>query len=203
MTKEPENGFPEVSEAETAPGTDSVAAEAPDETDLPGDGFGFQAHLDRERQARDQLQQQYVRLLADFENYKRRSRQELAAAGQQSQELLVLSLLPVLDNLERALGAGGDSCDSLRAGMHMISRQLLDTLKQSGLEAIAAAGLPFDPEYHEAVARVGDTGDQPAVTKELRRGYTFRGKVIRPSMVEVGAPEGQTAEALGVEGDEK
>lgn len=200
MVVEPDNDAPVTANRADEAGEEQgnpVPAEAAE-----GD-VSLQDQLDGERRAKEQLHQQYLRLLADFDNYRRRSRAELASAGQQAQEEMALMLLPVLDNFDRALAAGGESCDSLRTGMNMICRQLVDTLRQAGLEPIEATGMPFNPEFHEAVASSGDVGDQPVVLQELRRGYTFKGRVIRPSMVEVGASEGISAVMQGVEGEKE
>jgi len=131
---------------------------------------------------------QALRVLADFQNYRRRSeeqRQEIASRAVQN---FVAELLPVLDNFERALAASKEtqSSDSLVAGVEMILRQLRELLERHGVAPIEAIGHPFDPNLHDAVMRVeaSDVEDN-TVVEELQRGYMMDGRVIRPAMVKV------------------
>lgn len=127
-----------------------------------------------------------LRLQADFENFRRRTRQEKDDFYKYACEQLVVALLPVLDNFDLALAAEGDANEGFKAGVQMIYRQLLDVLAAEGVTPIQAVGGPFDPAKHEAVAQDG-SGQYPAntVVGEFRRGYCLRDKVIRPSMVKV------------------
>lgn len=127
-----------------------------------------------------------LRLQADFENFRRRTRQEKDDYYKYASEQLVIALLPVLDNFGLALAAEGDSIEGFKAGVEMIYKQLLDVLATEGVTPIQAVGEPFDPTRHEAVAQ-DDSGEHPAntVVEEFRRGYFLRDKVIRPSMVKV------------------
>ncbi|TEB07229.1 heat shock protein GrpE [Pelotomaculum schinkii] len=127
-----------------------------------------------------------LRLQADFENFRRRTRQEKDDYYKYASEQLVVALLPVLDNFGLALAAEGDSIEGFKAGVEMIYKQLLDVLATEGVTPIQAVGEPFDPTRHEAVAQ-DDSGEHPAntVVEEFRRGYSLREKVIRPSMVKV------------------
>ena len=101
-------------------------------------------------------------------------------------EQLVLKLLPVLDNFERALEAEGDSLKDYKSGVEMIYRQFQDVLSLEGVEAIPAVGEPFDPVKHEAVFREeSEEYPENTIIEELRRGYVLKDKVIRPSMVKV------------------
>ncbi|MCL6634635.1 MAG: nucleotide exchange factor GrpE [Peptococcaceae bacterium] len=127
-----------------------------------------------------------VRLQADFENFRRRTRQEMENFRRYASEQLVCALLPVLDNFERALAAGGDSIESFKSGVEMIHRQLKDVLTAEGLEEIRAVGEQFDPARHEAVLQA-ESAEHPdnTVIEELRRGYCLKDKVIRPAMVKV------------------
>ena len=144
---------------------------------------------DQLKQELEQTQQQYLRLMADFENYKRRTRNDLAVAGQIALQDFMGTLLPVLDNFERSLEVGGDSGDSYEAfktGVDMIYRQLADVLQQAGLKQDNPLGKPFDPTIHEAVSLVEGETEHPVVKQMFRRGYLFRGQLVRPSMVQVG-----------------
>lgn len=130
------------------------------------------------------LNQQFLRLRADVENIRRRTQVELLSAKQLAVEEMVLNLLPVLDNFERALLVPTDS-DGWRKGIEMVARQLQDTLAQTGLEAIAAVGETFDPTIHEAVMRESTDAPEGTVLAEMQKGYKLNDKVIRPSMVKV------------------
>jgi len=127
-----------------------------------------------------------IRLQADFENFRRRTRQEKEDLWKYAAEQLVVALLPVLDNFERALEAGGKSVEDFKAGIEMIYRQFQDVLRAEGLSPIPAVGERFDPARHEAVMRE-ESVDYPenVVLAELRRGYCLKDKVIRPVLVKV------------------
>jgi molecular chaperone GrpE len=153
------------------------------------------------------LLDQLVRRQADFENFRKRVEREQAAFREQAEADLVTSLLPVLDALERAVNAPAraenPSSDEYRKGVELIHKQLLDSLMRAGLKPIEAEGLRFDPFYHHAVERV-ETTDVPdhQVLAELQRGYIFKRRVVRPSLVRVavhpGASEdGSAREAVG------
>ena len=127
----------------------------------------------------------YLRLLADFQNYKRRVEKEKSDLYSYANEKLVTELLDVLDNFERALGQG-ESGDGFKEGMEMIFKQLLGVLEKSGLAEIAALGEDFDPNFHNAVmTEETDEYESGKVSGVLQKGYTLNGKVIRPSMVKV------------------
>lgn len=127
-----------------------------------------------------------LRLQADYENLRRRTRQEREDLLKFGSEQLIMNLLPVLDNFERALASAGDGGEKFISGVQMIHRQLNEVIQAEGLSAIPAKGEPFDPNLHEAVMQMEDTGEpENTIVEELRRGYYLKGKVIRPSMVKV------------------
>ena len=140
----------------------------------------------------DQQQDQHLRAIADFQNTRRRLEENKNEAIQFANREVILGLLPILDNFERALAAAekSQSYEALMGGVALTLRQLQDFLKKNGVEAIAAQGQEFDPNFHEAVARVDD-GDHPenSVVEELQRGYTMHNRVLRPSMVKVARSE--------------
>ncbi|HEY8487622.1 MAG TPA: nucleotide exchange factor GrpE [Thermaerobacter sp.] len=143
------------------------------------------------RQAQEYLDQ-LRRLQADFTNYRRRMMEEQRRWRQDAEAEMARALLPVLDNLERALAAGGDAGHPVVQGVAMVHRQFLDVLRQVGVEPMEAEGQPFDPHRHEAVARV-ETTDHPdgTVIEVFQRGYLYRGRTLRPAMVKVAvAPAG-------------
>jgi len=131
----------------------------------------------------------WQRAQADFINYKRRAEQEKGEIGQWANSMLVLALLPVLDDLERALAAIHDELAGVSwvDGIRLIERKLRATLEAQGLSEIKALGEPFDPNLHEAVMQ--SKGKNGIVVEELQKGYKFRNQVIRAAKVAVGGGE--------------
>jgi len=129
----------------------------------------------------------YKRLQADFENHRRRTRQEKEDLSVVVAQNVLLDLLPVVDNFERALSsAATQDAATVLQGVEMIHRQFLQVLDKCGLATVEAVGQIFDPQKHEAVMRVEDENQvDGTIVEELQKGYTVRGKVIRPSMVKV------------------
>ena len=146
--------------------------------------------LQQWEQERDSLVNQLLRLKADFDNYKRRSEAMVESIRASANQNLMAELLPVIDNFERALNAADDS--PYVSGVKMIFNQLLDCLCRQGLQPINAVGQPFDPNIHEAVSMQGQ-GSDLIVTAELQKGYLFKDKLLRASMVQV-APNKQNEE---------
>ena len=135
-----------------------------------------------------EMENRYLRLYADFENFRRRTRQEMEAAEKYRAQSLVSDLLPALDNFERALKieTENEQAKSILQGMEMVYRSLLDALKKEGVEAIEAVGKPFDPHLHQAVMQVEDSNYEPnTVVEEFQKGYKLKDRVIRPAMVKV------------------
>ena len=135
-----------------------------------------------------EMENRYLRLYADFENFRRRTRQEMEAAEKYRAQSLVTDLLPALDNFERALKieAENEQAKSILQGMEMVYRSVLDALKKEGVEAIEAVGKPFDPHLHQAVMQVEDSNYEPnTVVEEFQKGYKLKDRVIRPAMVKV------------------
>ena len=127
-----------------------------------------------------------VRLQADYDNLRRRSRLEREELLKYGSEQLIKAILPVLDNFERALASAGDGGEKFVSGVEMIHRQLKDVLNNEGVSPIPAVEEPFDPNLHDAVMQVEYSGkEENTIVEELRKGYFFKGKVIRPSMVKV------------------
>jgi molecular chaperone GrpE len=150
--------------------------------------------IDPELQAaRDEAQAtfaRYQRLAADFENYKRRTRQELADRTQYANEELLRKLLPILDNFKRALDHAPDGIDrSWFDGIKLVARQFEDTLQAQGLSTIPAVGEKFDPNQHEAIAsEETDEHEEGTVVEELQPGYRLHNRVLRPTLVKVAHP---------------
>jgi molecular chaperone GrpE len=135
----------------------------------------------------EQLREMYLRKLAEFDNYRKRTDREREELQRTAAEGTIRELLPIVDNFERALQhAGNGDPEAFRQGVEMIARQLWDTLEREGLESIDPEGEPFDPELHEAVHRVEDSEHQPGtVVQVLNKGYALSGRLIRPAMVGV------------------
>ncbi len=157
--------------------------------------------LEQEKAKAEEYSQRLLRLQADFDNFRRRTRQEKEDGRRQAQESLFVALLPVLDNFERALAEPGERLEDFVAGVEMIYRQLENALIQQGLEPLGCSeGKEFDPTVHEAFAQV-ETNEvaENTVVEECRPGYSFDGKVLRPAMVKVAkevAEEEKSAEVI-------
>ena len=135
----------------------------------------------------EEMSDRLKRLQADFDNFRRRTRQEKEELSTTVAEGILLQLLPVMDNFDRALAveANADAA-AIKSGIEMIYRQFSITVEQLGLTPIKAVGEQFDPQYHEAVMRIEDDKQiDGLIAEELQKGYMVRSKVIRPSMVKV------------------
>ena len=126
------------------------------------------------------------RLQADFENFRRRTNKEREEIGNVVTQELLKSLLPIVDNFDRAMATEQQDGEAFKKGVEMIYTQLGETLKNAGLEIIETEGQKFDPNVHQAVMRVENPDlDDDTIAQELQKGYIVKGKVIRPSMVQV------------------
>ena len=131
----------------------------------------------------EELNDRYKRLLAEFENYKKRSQKEKDGIYGMITGDVVATMLPIMDNLEKAAAAKTEDT-KYQEGVNLVARQFQDALKRLGLEEIETVGKRFDPEFHEAVSHVQDEtkGEQESV-QEYRKGYKIGNKVVRHSMV--------------------
>ncbi len=133
----------------------------------------------------EEINIRYLRLAADFQNYRKRVEKEKGDIYAYANEKLVVELLDVIDNFERALEHSGEN-ESFAEGMNMIFKQLKGVLEKSGVEEIIAIGEPFDPNFHHAVLTENSSEyESGKVTQVLQKGYLLNKKVIRPSMVKV------------------
>ena len=133
-----------------------------------------------------ELLDKYQRSLAEFDNFRKRTLKEKSQAYDNGVHNAVEKLLPTLDNFERALSVKEDKEDTFYQGIVMIARQLDTYLQELGVEAIPGSGTVFDHNLHFAVAHVEDPEyGASEIIEELQKGYTYKGKVIRPSMVKV------------------
>ncbi|RYY00282.1 nucleotide exchange factor GrpE [bacterium] len=136
---------------------------------------------------------QLKRMVADFENFRRRQTTEKEEFLKMACKDLIQDLLPVLDNFERAISSSKDAKDvaSVISGIELIQKQLFDSMRKNGLDSIQALDNVFDPNFHEAVQKVvDDSKPDETVINELQKGYTLNGKVLRPSMVVVSTVSG-------------
>ncbi|MGM0897123.1 MAG: nucleotide exchange factor GrpE [Bacillota bacterium] len=162
------------------PGTVESAAQAQTEETVD-ETAELQAQLEEE-------QNKYLRLLADYDNFKRRTKKDQELAKQFRSQSLLTDLLPVLDNFDRALAveAKSEESASLLKGLEMVKKSLIDAVTAEGLEEIKAVGEPFDPHFHQAVIQESSEDSEPGtVLQELQKGYTLNGRVLRPAMVKV------------------
>lgn len=133
------------------------------------------------------LKDKYLRSMAEFENFRRRSNQEKADWIKLSTQRLALSVCDVLDNFERALMQITDEqkADSLVKGFVLIEQQLRSLLEKEGIKKIEALGAEFDPAYHEALAHIPSETEENTVAAIIQNGYTMHDKVVRPARVAV------------------
>jgi molecular chaperone GrpE len=137
------------------------------------------------------LRDQLLRTAADFDNFRKRTRREVDDAHKRGKEELLRELLPVFDNLERAVVHAEQASDAkaVSDGVGMVLKQFQDTLGKVGIKRIAAVGGPFDPSLHEAIQQV-ETNDHPAgtIVAEVQPGYALGDRLVRASMVVVAKP---------------
>jgi molecular chaperone GrpE len=165
---------------------DTTQAEAPVIELSPEQLAELQARAAKADEHWDRL----LRVTADFENFKKRAARERIEAGQSASAVLFQKLLPILDNFEMAQAAAqtaqGDKLVALQTGIAMIQQQLKSLLVDAGLEEIDATGKQFDPTFHEAVSQQeSDDIPEGQVMQQIRKGYKFRERLLRPAAVTV------------------
>ncbi|MDD6119194.1 MAG: nucleotide exchange factor GrpE [Selenomonadaceae bacterium] len=172
----------ETDAAETqAEGSENAAQDA--QAEAPEDDA---AKAEKLQQALDEAKQQALRLQADFANFRKRSNKEREELSNVITQDILKDMLPILDNFERAMAAETKDVEAFQKGVEMIFTQFQETLKKDGLEYIETAGKKFDPNFHQAVMRVQNPDlEDDAIAQELQKGYMVKGRVIRPSMVQV------------------
>lgn len=172
----------EAGEAETAEDAEAKEEAAPEDKEE-------QKKEDAAKKAEEEAAQEserYMRLMAEFQNYKRRAAKEKTDTLQYANEKIVADILPVLDNFERALSTETEDIEGYAKGMQLIFEQLYKALENAGLEEIKALDEDFDPNVHNAVMTDNiEEKDDGKITKVLQKGYKLRDKVVRPSMVAV------------------
>lgn len=143
--------------------------------------------IEEQKAKAEEYYAQLQRLMAEFDNFRKRTQKEKEETAKYASERVVLSLLPVLDNFERAIASTRKNNDfeALSQGVEMIERMFLKVLEDEGLKVIESVGKEFDPYLHDALLR--EESDQPEnmILEELQKGYYLKEKVIRPSKVKV------------------
>ncbi len=140
---------------------------------------------DKIKQELEETTDRYKRIMAEFDNYKKRSAKERDSLYHSLVADIVTSLLPTLDNLEKAVNVETED-QNYKQGIEMVLKQFVEALKALGVEEIETVGNTFDPEYHEAVSSVQDESlGEKEIKEEFRKGYKIGNKVIRHSMVVV------------------
>lgn len=166
-------------EAQAEAGNDEAAVEAEAEQDPAAEAEALKVQLAEGAERMKRLQ-------ADFENFRRRTRQEKEELSNMVVQDFIKELLPMLDNFDRAMAAEATDAAKFQQGVEMIYNQLTEILKNKGMELIDTKDAKFDPNFHQAVMRVENPDlEDEAIAMELQKGYMVKGKVIRPSMVQV------------------
>ncbi|SDH47290.1 molecular chaperone GrpE [Alteribacillus persepolensis] len=149
-----------------------------------------QEEIEKLKQEVEEWKNRSLRAQADLDNVRRRTKEEKEKAAKYRAQDLIESLLPVLDNFERAISVKPETEEavSLHEGVNMVYTQLFEAVQKEGLEVIETEGQVFDPEKHQAVMQVEEEGfDSNQIVEELQKGYQLKDKVIRPAMVKVNA----------------
>lgn len=186
MTEPPPSQPPEAlvptETANTAPDAGAVAAEA-----APAAPTAVAEDAATLRRQRDEYYELLLRVTAEFDNYRKRIERERKELADQIAADLLRELLPIVDDLERALQADGvGGSEPYRRGVELIYHNLLELLRRWGATPIEAVGARFDPRLHQAVAYEEAPGHQDGdIVEEYRRGYTLGGRLVRPSLVKV------------------
>ncbi len=188
MSKRPEN----IDNQEKAAATEAQAAAETAKAEAANGGGSEAEKLMTQLAEKDkeiaELKDKYLRTLADFDNTRKRLRQQSEETVRLQRENLLRSILPVVDNLERAVAAakGGGNGKSIVEGVEMVLQTMIDFLKGEGVTALNAVGQPFDPQRHEAMDQVESEAHPPnTVVSEFHRGYLIGERMLRPARVTV------------------
>lgn len=196
--KEKQGEMSQVPNEEAAQAT--AGAASPPEEPAP-DLEELKAKVAAAEEKADSYLAQLTRLKADFINFRRRVERERAELTAYANERLLKEFLPILDNLERALATAeaAGAAEPLRRGLAQIQKLFLEVLAKEGVEPLdPGIGKPFDPERQEALLR--EEGEAEVVLAELERGYRYRDRVLRPTLVKVGpAPQAEEKDAAGTD----
>lgn len=180
---------------------ENQAAEEPEVTEISTDDVNSapvepseaivpeKSELEMLKEELAQVKDRYLRLAADFENYKKISQREQLNSIKFANENIITSLLPVVDNLEQAIKAckaAGDTKNDVLIGVEMVLKQFVDLLGKFGVEIFSAKGQKFDPARHEAMSEQEDATVLPGIIiEEYQKGYLYNGRLLRPARVVV------------------
>ncbi|HSC28746.1 MAG TPA: nucleotide exchange factor GrpE [Vicinamibacterales bacterium] len=156
--------------------------------DSEGGSAGATLDVEEVQRQLDECQDLLLRKAAEFDNYRKRVERERQMVTEAAAADLITDLLPLIDDLERAIGAeaGGEGAEGYRRGVELIHRQMLETLGKRGVRPIEALGMDFDPHYHQAVVYEPAAGRRDGeIIEEFGRGYMLGERLLRPSMVKV------------------
>ncbi|MDB5052237.1 MAG: grpE [Bacilli bacterium] len=140
------------------------------------------------RKLADENHERYMRVQADYDNFRRRSRLEKEDFAKYASSKLIELLLPIVDNFERALASSQQvkDFDAIIKGIEMTAKQLEQVLTEEGLKAIESVGQPFNPDFHQAIMQVeSEEHDEGIIVEEIQKGYILKDKVLRPALVKV------------------
>lgn len=187
MTKKTSEKVKDINEeVEKAEEAAKTAEEAKTADDKAAEEPKAEAEQKSETKEDEDLNTKYMRLMADFQNFKKRTEKQKSDIHAYANEKIVMGLIDVVDNFERALAADCNGVESYKEGMELIFKQLMDVMKNAGVAEIEAENTPFDPNFHNAVMMEDtDKVESGNVSEVLQKGYTLNGKVVRPSMVKV------------------
>ena len=187
MTDKSSNPFKNEDIVKDETATESQEKETPDEEDSKAEETQSEENK-KLQEAYDKLNQQYIRLAADFDNYRKRQEQERESLVKYGTENALKKMLEVLDNFERGQKAleGVEDSEKIKECFQLVHKQVWDTLSKLGLEEIKAVGEEFDPNFHEAVMQTPTTEHpEHTVINELQKGYKVGDKILRPTLVNV------------------
>lgn len=175
---------------EKAPGGE----DGPSSSEQAADAVASKDPLETTREEMSRLKDVLMRTAADFDNFRKRSRREIEDARKGGREELLKELLPVFDNLERAVASAQKASDikSMADGVAMVLRQFQDTLTRTGITRVPAVGAPFDPQVHDAIQQVESDEHPPGtVVAEVQPGYLQGDRLLRAAMVVVSKPKSE------------
>ncbi|KMY54806.1 heat shock protein GrpE [Bacillus sp. FJAT-27231] len=190
MAEEKDLNQEEKEEMEQQPSTEEAPVQAENATaeeEQPAADASLKK-INELEQKLEEAENRYLRLLADFDNLRRRTQLDREASEKYRAQSLISDLLPLLDNFERALKveASNEQTKSVLQGMEMVYKGLVAALEKEGVEVIEAVGKEFDPNFHQAVMTDSDDQYGPnEVIEEFQKGYKLKDRIIRPSMVKV------------------
>jgi molecular chaperone GrpE len=181
-------------DGQQAAAEDPSAAVAPTEVTEPAEQAWLEAEVEALRHERDVLAERELRVRAEFENFRRRASREALEARERIQGELLSDLLPVLDNLERALDAAEHHDEGkVLGGVRLTRDMFVELLRRAGVEEIETVGVAFDPHVHEAVVVRPSEEEEGVVTAVLERGFRQSDRVLRPARVAVSSGPAESA----------